>query len=537
MAHVAKERRHKWDRKSEKHILVGYPDDIKGYRIFNPRTKRVIISRNVIVMEEEKNLDVSLPIIENIENSSSVREISDKDTSSSEDVIGGDTVCKPSDYPDDPYVPSEHEDGYDLPEKRVRPIRTKRKPERYRMTNMCISEEAFDDANGLSLEEALQGAEKENWLLAVKEELQSFEDSNAWELVDKPKKGETVVKCKWVLRKKLDNDNNIRYRARLVAKGYMQKQNVDYVETFSPVVRHSTLRLLFALSVKLGLEVMHLDVTTAFLNGDLEETIYMEAPECLLESKDNCNKTVVKLNRAIYGLKQSSRAWYRKVDDYLVSLGYKRSKLEPCLYTKNNDHKKTIVTLYVDDFFVFTNDISECNNLKKVLASKFKIKDLGQVKNCLGMTVNIDKVKGTVTLSQENYINQLLNKFNMADCKVADTPLETKLNINFNNNCEKRIPYQQLIGGLMYLAVLTRRDIAYSVSFLSQFNNCYNLETWAYAKRILKYLKKTKHFGLKYTKCGKSNLEGFVDADWGNNVIDRRSYTGLCFMLAGSVVS
>lgn len=154
------------------------------------------------------------------------------------------------------------------------------------------------------------------------------------------------------------------------------------------------------------------------------------------------------------------------------------------------------------------------------------------------MTVNIDKISGTVTLSQENYINQLLSIFNMTNCKLANTPLESKLNINLGNkNCDSQIPYQKLIGGLMYLAVLTRPDIAYSVSFLSQFNNCYDNVTWAYAKRILKYLKKTTYYGLKYTRCGNDKLEGYVDADWGNNIIDRQSYTGMCFKLAGSIVS
>ena len=343
------------------------------------------------------------------------------------------------------------------------------------------------------------------------------------------------MKCKWVFKKKYDIDNNVRYRARLVAKGFMQKYGVDYVETFSPVVRHTTLRLLFALSVQLELDITHLDITTAFLNGELEETIYMEKPYGSAKSTDDCK--VLKLKKAIYGLKQSSRAWYKKVDDCLTSIGYKRSKIESCLYTKNNNNSKTFVTLYVDDFFIFSNDNVETDNLKKTLASQFKVKDLGEIKQCLGMNVNVDKANGVITLSQENYINQLLNKFLMTDCKTADTPMETKLNICKEENCKSTTPYQQLIGSLMYLSVLTRPDITYSVSFLSQFNNCYGNEHWLYAKRVLRYLKKTKKNGLKYSKNGNSQLEGFVDADWGNNVIDRRSYTDLCFTLSGCVIS
>jgi hypothetical protein len=173
-----------------------------------------------------------------------------------------------------------------------------------------------------------------------------------------------------------------------------------------------------------------------------------------------------------------------------------------------------------------------------VLASQFKIKDLGEIKQCLGMSVNVDKANGVITLSQENYINQLLDRFEMVDCKTADTPLEAKLNISITeNNCTKQFPYQQLVGSLMYLAVLTRPDLAFAVGYLSQFNNCFSHETWLYAKRVLRYLKKTKHIGLKFSKTGDSQFVGYVDADWGNNAIDRRSYTGLCFVMSGGAIS
>lgn len=174
-------------------------------------------------------------------------------------------------------------------------------------------------------------------------------------------------------------------------------------------MRHATLRLAFALAVKLNLNITHLDVTTAFLNGDLEETIYMQKPEGFPNSKNEGK--VLKLKKAIYGLKQSSRAWYKKVDECLLGMGYKRSKIESSLCTKNNIGCKTIVTLYVDDFFIFSNDALETENLKKVLSSNFKLKDMGEVKQCLGMNVNADKNNGVITLSQENYVNQLLMKF------------------------------------------------------------------------------------------------------------------------------
>lgn len=134
----------------------------------------------------------------------------------------------------------------------------------------------------------------------MEEELKAFEDNNAWAVVSEVPPGKTLVQCKWVYKKKLDSDS-VRYRARLVAKGFTQKPGLDYDETFSPVVRHSTLRLLFALSVQLDLNVTHLDVRTAFLNGDLKEDIYMAHPNVNLDDKNNCK--IVKLNKAIYGLR------------------------------------------------------------------------------------------------------------------------------------------------------------------------------------------------------------------------------------------
>jgi hypothetical protein len=206
------------------------------------------------------------------------------------------------------------------------------------------------------------------------------------------------------------------------------------------------------------------------------------------------------------------------------------------LYVKNNNGL-TVVALYVDDFFVFSNNEKETERLKQELSSKFKLKDLGQVKQCLGMNVSVDRENGVVTLDQKDYVEKLLHKFNMQDCKTAQTPMEERLSLGKGESCNTELPYQQLIGSLMYLAVLTRPDIAFSVGYLSQFNNCHDHEHWAHAKRVLRYLKRTKHYCLRYSREHNSKLTAFVDADWGSNVLDRRSYTGFCFYMSGCVVS
>lgn len=544
MVHVPKEKRLKWQKKSQECILLGYPENIKGYRVYNPVTKTILTSRDVVVIEKNtKTASCEIEVQEMKQTKS--HEATQTVMNQSQVSVGVESTdsCETCVNPtDESFVPSDFEDAEatvtsSTPVKSGPVLRTaseRKQPDRYGLSNLCMDVAKMDDASGLSLSEALHGPEKEQWKRAMAEELKSFEDNEAWELVNVPK-GASVVKCKWVLKKKYDSENNVRFRARLVAKGYTQRYGVDYDETYAPVVRHTTLRLLFALSVQLGLDISHLDVTTAFLNGYLDEDIYMQKPEGFPEGVGKGQ--VLKLKKAVYGLKQASRAWYHRVEDCLLKFGYKKSKIEPCLFVKNVNGLRTYIALYVDDFFVFSNSEEETRNLISELSSHFKLKDLGQVKQCLGMNVCIDKENGVITLDQESYVNQLLHKFNMTDCKVADTPMEEKLNLQKGEKCETVYPYQQLIGSLMYLAVQTRPDIAFSVGYLSQFNNCFGKEHWTHAKRVLRYLKKTKHFCLRYSREGDAKMTGFVDADWGSDVLDRRSYTGFCFNLSGCVIS
>lgn len=532
MVHIPKEKRLKWDTKSKPHILVGYAENIKGYRIYDPEKRCVSVSRDVIIQENLKSNIVtddriSVPVGE----ISETQQVETKDEESVNVVTG----TEPESNVDETDVNSVLQNVEEIPPTEApRQKRVRKPPQRYGFSNLCISSNTESLHDPATIQEALQGPDKDNWIAAMREELQAFEENSAWEVVSEVPPEKTLVQCKWVYKRKFDSDNSVRYRARLVAKGFTQKPGLDYDETFSPVVRHSTLRLLFALSVQLDLNVTHLDVKTAFLNGDLKEDIYMAHPNVDLNDKNNGK--IVKLNKAIYGLKQSSRSWYEKVDQCLTELGFNKSQIEPCVFTKFHDDVKVIIALYVDDFFVYSNCRSETDKLISVLNSKFNIKDLGRVKQCLGMRVNIDNENNTCTLDQEEYINQLLIKFNMLDCKETNTPMELKLNIDKNDSvCDTKVPYQQLIGSLMYLSVLTRPDIAFSVSFLSQFNTCHTSTHWHYAKRILRYLKKTKHYCIKYVK-GNSELLGFADADWANGT-DRKSFTGYCFVLSGGVVS
>lgn len=398
------------------------------------------------------------------------------------------------DLNDSDFVPK----NIELP-KETRKSDRQKKPKQYDdyVSFQCQNEVNLDDVP-MSVSEALSRADSSRWQQAMEEEMASFKKSEAWELVDSPNSG-TLVECKWMFKKKIDQENKMCYRARLVAKGYTQREGLDYDETFSPVIRYSSLRLLLALSLKLDLEVTHLDVKTAFLNGNLQETVFMCQPEGFI-TKGNENKVCL-LTKAIYGLKQSSRAWYQKVNEVLVKLGFKKSNYESCIFIKRKNNSLVIVALYVDDFIVLSNDKKETDFLKKHLTSNFEIKDLGEIKLCLGMRIR--KEKDNLILDQSVYIDQLLRKFNMSDCKVVSSPIN---NFDFSEGClseneaekYKNPLYQKLIGSLMFLAVLTRPDIAYSVSFLSQFNNNHTEYHWNCAKNVLRYLKGTKDHCLVY---------------------------------------
>ncbi|CAH2083465.1 unnamed protein product [Euphydryas editha] len=544
MTHVPKEKRLKWDRKAVKHYLVGYADNVKGYRLYNPRSNKVITSRVVIILEPNDSPEMTQVNISEGQGTSlgHTEKQDDTETDSNQSVI---TVIGNDDstYVEEQSETSSSSDDFSdcLPMKVVKnlaeisqpvgTVRERKKPDRFGYSNMCVETGVSLYEDQITYEEAMNGPESGDWCKAMEEELKSFEENEAWEVVDRPDKA-TIVKCKWVFKKKLDSEKKVRYRARLVAKGFTQMAGIDYKETFSPVLRYSTLRLLFALSVNYNLDITHLDVTTAFLNGHLSETVYMCLPDNLVcTNKEN---KVLKLKKAIYGLKQSAREWYRRVDDYLQSLGYNKLIYEPCLFIKRYDGVTIYVALFVDDFFIFSNCKKQTEVLKNELKTKFKIKDLGEIRQCLGMRVR--KENNVISVDQEQFVEYLLHKFNMQNCNPVSTPMEVNLKLEKASNCSTQYPYQQLIGSLLYLSILTRPDILYAVCYLSQFNNNFNETHWKHVKRILKYLKKTKNYGLKYVK-DEHDLVGYVDADWASNSLDRKSFTGFVFKMSGSVIS
>ena len=343
-------------------------------------------------------------------------------------------------------------------------------------------------------------------------------------------------------------DNSIeRYKARLVGKGYNQKEGVDYFETFAPVAKLSSIRALLALATHHDLEIHQMDVKCAFLNGELEENIYMEQPHGFIEKgKENL---VCKLKKSLYGLKQASRQWYAKMDQTLSSLSFRRLDSDNCTYVYQDKHDVVMyICLFVDDLLMFSNSLTRLNTLKKRLSSLYKMKDLGEAEYILGMQIQRDRKKGTLSICQTGYIKNVVQKYGLGEAKPVYTPLDSGLKLSKKDapttEEEKlrmaKVPYQSAIGAVMYCMLGSRPDIAYAITVLSQFSSNPGWQHWIALKRLIRYLNTTRDYKLTYTSKNRSEgpcLYGYSDADWGNNVDDRRSYTGYLFVLAGGAVS
>jgi len=203
----------------------------------------------------------------------------------------------------------------------------------------------------------------------MKEEMKSLVDNETWKLVDRPN-NENIVQCKWIYKLKKGVDGSKRYKARLVAKGFTQMPGRDYDQTFAPVVRLSSLRILFALSAEFDWEIDHIDVTTAFLNGDLTETIYIEQPEGFIKRGEEGK--VCLLKRALYGLKQAAKSWNDKIHNHLINQNFCRSDYDPCIYIRKEGKNYVVIGLHVDDFYIFSNSKQETKKLKERLLSGSK---------------------------------------------------------------------------------------------------------------------------------------------------------------------
>jgi hypothetical protein len=375
------------------------------------------------------------------------------------------------------------------------------------------------------------------------DEMNSMKNNGVWDLVELPN-GVKPIGCKWVFKTKKDSLGNIeRYKARLVAKGFTQKEGIDYTETFSPVSKKDSLRVILALVAHFDLELHQMDVKTAFLNGDLEEVVYMKQPEGF--SSNDGEHLVCKLKKSIYGLKQASRQWYLKFHGIISSFGFVENPMDQCIYQKVSGSKICFLILYVDDILLATNDKGFLHEVKQFLSKNFDMKDMGEASYVIGIKIHRDRTRGVLGLSQETYINKILERFRMKNCSPSVAPIVKgdKFNLSqcpkneFEREQMKNIPYASVVGSLMYAQVCTRPDIAFAVGILGRYQSNPGMDHWKAAKKVLRYLQGTKDYMLMYRQTDNLDVTGYSDSDFAGCVDSRKSTSGYIFMLAGGAIS
>uniref|UniRef100_A0A6V7IJ77 Retrovirus-related Pol polyprotein from transposon TNT 1-94 n=1 Tax=Bracon brevicornis TaxID=1563983 RepID=A0A6V7IJ77_9HYME len=584
--------KNKLEAKSKKGIFLGYSEEAKGYRVWVDEDKRVIVSRDVkfpkrnneelpriekkkITTEEEKKfVDFEIKptvkeIMENLpdedwfdaeDNSEGIQEELQEEVS--EDELNH-QLNPADDFPGD----LRNEQNQPIQETkrgrgRPRIIRTGG-PGRPKKVYHKQNEEANNDFVGLAeipVHEALKGADRDEWLQAMATEMQSIIKNETWIIVDRPK-NEKTISSRIILRNKYNADGSIEKRkARIVARGFSQRPGIDFDETFAPVARISSIRMATALAAEYQLKIKQFDIVTAYLNGILEEEIWMELPQFAEETletligkelknseiKNRADKMlqeiqsgdkVCLMKKALYGLRQAGRRWHLRLSEEIKNFGLLSSEYDPCTFYAGRGEEIFMVIIYVDDILVLSRNDGKIKKFQDHLTKHFELKILGDVKYCLG--IEFTKNQDVFSLNQKGYIIDILNRFNMAEANAVISPIDvsTKL-MKGEKEDHKRsdFPYQELIGSLMYLSTCTRPDIAYVTSYLSQYNTNYNETHWNAAKRVLRYLKGTSDMGIHFKKTSKP-LVGYVDADWANCLDDRRSYTGYVFILAGCPIS
>ena len=593
--HIPDGLRKKLDPKSFKAIFVGYPSETKGYKVYNIESGKFTRCRNVIFHEnkfhnfenqEEEITEMIVPddlasnnvnkednVINVDENTADEHSNTDMNIpapvndSIDEDEAEQPVIDEPpfTDQPPETTTAQVNNDNDNVRNNSVFPTyeetfmtqvqqlgeRRTRKPRERLVENAYIGHEECNIVESLlskpsepkSVHEALNGSASAQWKDALQSEINSLNENDTWKLVPRPN-NVNIVGNRWVFKVKCKSDGSIdRHKARLVAQGFTQTQGIDYDEVFSPVVRMAAIRSLLALANAHDLEVHQMDVHTAFLNGELDFDVFMEQPDGFIDEKHP--DYVCKLNRSIYGLKQSARCWYLTLDAWLKENGFRQTGADGCIYVKTEKAADgrvnfVIYPVFVDDFTPVSNNVAMLKREKAALCKRFKMEDMGDIREVLGLKVTRDRVNKVLSISQPEFFRNILVRFGMQNCKPVATPLEAgsrfqKLEEG-EEACDKQ-RYQQAIGCLTYAAMSTRPDIAAAVNNLSQYMSCPSEQHWTGVKRILRYIQGTVNYGLQYSGRNGAELYGYSDSDWAGDLNTRRSTSGYVFRIGDATIN
>ena len=594
--------RTKYDPTSQKLVFVGYDNSTKGYKLWNPSSKRTVISTDVVFEETVFPLKSTpkLPLNPptpapplpsqtsppSAEINLALPESDDEDEHPLPPVPSGTPGQPPTAPPASPphnipgavsalpdALPAQAPSASTPPialirrsrriqQRVVAPQPDNASPDAYHthragpsilhdapsastvwddsIVSYLASAQTTPAGDPTTYEYAISCLDADKWRPAMGEEIKSLLKNDTWELCDLPQ-SRKAIKCKWVYLTKHDTAGHVtRYRARLVAKGFSQTAGIDYDETFAPVARLDSLRLLLALAARLDWDIHHVDIKSAYLNGDLDEEIYMDQPKGF--TIQGMEGKVCHLKKAIYGLKQAGRQWHAHLNNTLEGLGFQKLiSGDASIFIKRHDGGDPLIALvYVDDIALF-GILDAIRDLKRAIATHYKVTDLGEIRQFLGLHITRDRSKKTLTISQSHYIERMLTRFNMSSCQPNYTPFAkgTLLVANIEKDSDASLTsrYQQIVGSLMYAMLGSQPDICFAVNRLSQFGSKPTQEHLYAAQHVLRYLSATRNIALTYGSNDSTELIGYSDSDWASDTNDRRSTTGYTFILAGGAIA
>lgn len=530
--HVPKNHRSKLDSQSEEAVLVGYEVGSRNYLLMR-KDFSVFTSRDVEFDEhifpmrlknQQEKSHQARPFL--------LSDDSDLESDTSEEQEAHERIGLPH-----PELQDEPPQEQEVPvQPQVRPARARRPPGEWWRVQANNSDTHHFQEYALSVDslpseprsyqEAISGKDSIRWKNAMQEEMDSLLKNEVWELVPLPK-DRKPISCKWIYKIKMNPDQSIeRYKARLVVRGFSQRHGIDFAETFAPVAKYTSLRLLFGMAVQFDLHILQLDIKTAFLYGDLQEETFMDQPEGFSVGKN----LVCKLKKTLYGLKQAPRGWNSKIHSYLMSIGFERTVSDHCVYFQQG----TILLLWVDDILLFGSK-DKNHQIHDKIASTFDVSLIGDPKRVVGLHVN--RRDGQLHLHQSVYTSDVLKRFGMEESKPVSTPF-TKVDLSeqASEEADKEL-FMQFLGSVMFLAVGTRPDLSFAISTLSRAMQQPTVGHWIAAKHLLRYLSGTRDLGLTYTRSHKfPDIQIYADADWANNQ-DRKSISGIVCTLGGTAIS
>ncbi|KAH9649201.1 Integrase catalytic domain-containing protein [Citrus sinensis] len=526
----------KFDPKSDVGIFLGYSNSSKAYRVYNRRT--LVVEESMHVTFDESNPSSTEKGVANDDADGELQEESLKENQENalqenqEDRQEEQTnteleqqECISQTLPKEWRYVSSHPKDVILGDP-SRGVTTRSSLKNTCKHNAFISQiepKSFADAEN-----------DESWIMAMQEELNQFERNNVWELVPKPEH-QYVIGTKWVFRNKMDESGVVvRNKARLVAQGYNQEERIDFDETFAPVTRLESIRMLLVYACHKDFILYQMDVNSAFLNEYIMEEVYVKQPPGFENEKFPDH--VYKLSKALYGLKQAPRAWYDRLKNFLLDNDFSMGKADTTLFVKHKNQDILIVQIYVDDIiFCSTNELL-CKDFSSCMSQEFEMSMMGELKYFLGL--QLKQNEEGIFINQAKYVKDLLKRFGYDNGTAKSTPMSTTIKLDKDEK-GKEVDikmYRGMIGSLLYLTA-SRPDIMFSVCLCARFQSCPKKSHLLAVKRIFRYLSGTIDIGLWYPRGTHIDLTCYSDADFADYKVDRKSTSGTCYILGHSLVS